>query len=305
MVVSPLRFWVATPADLIQDHQVTPFNVGQAIALKGFCLEECQPLLQGLKTDGRDADAILQAILDWTGGQPFLTQKLCALVWECHHRSDLPMVIVPGRETEGVAQLVREHLIDQWEFQDEPEHLRTIQDRLLRHPDHRSRLLGQYQRILIDGAIPADGSPEQTTLLLSGLVAKAAAGLCVNNPIYSAVFNLDWVRHHLQAVRPYSEAIAAWLASNQQDGSRLLRGQALSDAQTWSQDQRLGNDDYQFLAASVDADRQATQQALATERAAAIATQLQQSRRHTRLQRWLLGVVSAAFLVSSGLGLLA
>jgi WD40 repeat protein len=298
-------FGVATPADLIQDRQVTPFNIGQAIALKGFRLDECQSLLQGLKTDGLDANAILQAILHWTGGQPFLTQKLCALVWECHHHSDLPMVIVPGHEAEGVVQLVHEHLIDQWEFQDEPEHLRTIQDRLLRHPDHRSRLFGQYQRILMEGSIPADGSPEQTTLLLSGLVAKDGEGLRVNNPIYGAVFNGDWVRHHLQAVRPYSEAIAAWLASDQQDASRLLRGQALRDAQAWSQDQRLGDDDYQFLAASVEADRQATQQALETERAAAIATQLQQSRRHTRLQRWLLGVVSAAFLVSSGLGLLA
>jgi hypothetical protein len=94
-------FGVATPADLIQDRQVTPFNIGQAIALKGFRLDECQSLLQGLKTDGLDANAILQAILHWTGGQPFLTQKLCALIWECHHHSDLPMVIVPGTKPRG------------------------------------------------------------------------------------------------------------------------------------------------------------------------------------------------------------
>ncbi len=299
-------FGVATPADLIQDRQVTPFNIGQAIALQGFRWDECQPLLQGLEAGVLNTKAILQAILHWTRGQPFLTQKLCALVWEhCHYRQDLPVKIVPGLEADGVAQLVHDHLIDQWEFQDEPEHLRTIQDRLLRHPHHRSRLLGQYQQILIQGAIPADGSPEQATLMLSGLISKGADGLRVSNPIYGTVFNAHWVRHRLQAVRPYSEAIAAWLASDQQDASRLLRGQALSDAQAWSQDQRLGNDDYQFLAASVAADRQATQQALEAERASAITTQLEQSQRHTRLQRWLLGVVSAAFLVSSGLGILA
>lgn len=34
-------------------------------------------------------------------------------------------------------------------------------------------------------------------------------------------------------IRPYSQSFNAWVDSKQQDKSRLLRGQALVDAQTW------------------------------------------------------------------------
>ena len=299
-------FGVATPGDLIQDPQVTPFNLGQAITLQGFRLEDCQPLLTGLADTGLDAAATLAAILRWTEGQPFLTQKLCALIWQDgQHAGERAGVTMPGGEAAGVDQLVRDRLINQWEAQDEPEHLRTIRDRLLRHPGYRGRLLGQYQQILQRESIPADGSPEQTELLLSGLIAKGAAGLQVKNPIYRAVFDVDWVDQQFQALRPYAEAIAAWLASNRQDSSRLLQGQALRDAQDWGQDKRLSNDDYQFLAASVEGDLQATQRAIRAERAEAIAAQLAQSQRHTRLQRVLLGVISGAFCLSTSLGLVA
>jgi hypothetical protein len=41
------------PSDLIQDKNRTPFNIGRAIALHGFSLDEAQPLAQGFvgKTD--------------------------------------------------------------------------------------------------------------------------------------------------------------------------------------------------------------------------------------------------------------
>lgn len=41
-------FGVATPSDLINDYQRTPFNIGQAIQLNGFQVHEARPLLQGL-----------------------------------------------------------------------------------------------------------------------------------------------------------------------------------------------------------------------------------------------------------------
>jgi hypothetical protein len=66
----------ATPVDLIRDMQRTPFNVGRAIELSGFRLDEAGPLAEGLGLAG----GAMAAILDWTGGQPFLTQKVCELV---------------------------------------------------------------------------------------------------------------------------------------------------------------------------------------------------------------------------------
>jgi adenylate cyclase len=73
-------FGVATPSDLIQDRNRTPFNIGQAIELSGFQPQEVAPLTRGLKVEGGSSERIVQAILSWTGGQPFLTQKLCRLV---------------------------------------------------------------------------------------------------------------------------------------------------------------------------------------------------------------------------------
>ncbi|MEM1425984.1 MAG: AAA-like domain-containing protein, partial [Cyanobacteria bacterium P01_H01_bin.130] len=66
---------VASPAELVQDTTRTPFNIGRAIRLGGLgfeqAIEKLTPGLSGL------ADPVvgLREILDWTGGQPFLTQK--------------------------------------------------------------------------------------------------------------------------------------------------------------------------------------------------------------------------------------
>ena len=49
---------------------------------------------------------------------------------------------------------------------------------------------------------------------------------------------------------PFSEALEAWVASNQQDDSRLLRGQALSEALEWAKDQNLDKLSNSFLHAS-------------------------------------------------------
>jgi hypothetical protein len=71
---------VATPSGLIADKQRTPFNLGRAIDLTGFQPHEVEPLAQGLAGTAENPPGVMQAVLDWTGGQPFLTQKLCSLV---------------------------------------------------------------------------------------------------------------------------------------------------------------------------------------------------------------------------------
>ena len=81
---------VATPADLIQDKQRTPFNIGRDIELTGFTFEEAKtPLLPGLVGQVDNPQQVLAEILTWTGGQPFLTQKLCKLMVEHSQASPL------------------------------------------------------------------------------------------------------------------------------------------------------------------------------------------------------------------------
>ncbi|MDM9584828.1 AAA-like domain-containing protein [Nostoc sp. GT001] len=263
-------FGVATPSDLIQDKLKTPFNIGVAINLEGFTLAEAQPLVVGLEQVASNPQAVFKEIIAWTNGQPFLTQKLCQLVVRAkqqHHSQGMnlessngktspPLEIAPGKEGDWIECLVRSQIINNWESQDEPEHLRTIRNRLLYNSQRISRLLGIYQQLLQAMPVAADDSREQVELLLSGLVVKHQGYLQIRNRIYQQVFNREWVEAQLNQLCPYYETLSAWIASQQQDTSRLLRGQALIDAQKWAQNKSLSDIDYQFLAASQDAEQQ-------------------------------------------------
>ncbi|MEL6552080.1 MAG: AAA-like domain-containing protein [Cyanobacteria bacterium J06621_11] len=305
-------FGVATPADLIQNRSRTPFNIGTPIYLKGFNQQEAQPLAQGINLQAGDAQAVLTAILSWTNGQPFLTQKICQLaISSSQDAVSHPLAIPPGNEAYWVDELVRSRVLDRWESQDEPEHLRTIRNRILNNPDTAGRLLAIYQQIL-ERDVPADDSQDQIALILSGLTHKVKGRLRVKNRIYSEIFNTDWVKEQLDHLRPYAQQFDVWAASEQTDESRLLRGQALKDAQQWAQGKRLSDLDYQYLAASVESDRKAIQQGLEAQRVAAVEAQLVeeqarlvQEKKTLRIQRLLSVVIGGALLVTAGLGLTA
>ena len=244
-------------SDLIVDKNRTPLNIGRAINLAGFKFDEAKPaLIPGLIGKVDHPEAVLQQILDWTAGQPFITQKLCKLVYDYGESS-----------TPNIDQLVQKYVIDNWESQDNPQHLKTIRDRILNNQKSTRRLLGIYQQILQSEEIPADDSLEQIELQLSGLVFKHQNKLRVYNPIYQSVFDLNWVRTELNNLRPvfYREALNAWLGSNCQEESWLLRGKVLEEAKNWADGKSLKDEDYQFLSASQQFDRQQVQIVLATK----------------------------------------
>jgi PAS domain S-box-containing protein len=184
-------FGVATPSDLIADYKRTPFNIGQAIQLEGFKEHEAQPLLQGLIEKVSNPQVVLKEMLAWTNGQPFLTQKLCKLI-----RSSSPPM-PPKGEAEWIENLVQTQVIDNWESQDEPEHLRTIRDRILKSERRPARLLEIYKQILQQGEVPAVDSSEERELLLSGLVVKQQGSLKVHNRIYKLIFDRSWIEQHV------------------------------------------------------------------------------------------------------------
>lgn len=266
---------VATPADLIADKTQTPFNIGKAINLGGFTINEVQPLIDGWQGQVANPESAIAQILDWTGGQPFLTQKLCKLVLDdvlerinrnrqdaCSTRDRQDACSTTDRQ--DVERLVQLRIVENWESQDEPEHLKTIRDRILRNQQKAGQLLGLYQQIL-QQEIGTDGSPEQTDLRLSGLVVHHAGRLKVYNRIYAEVFNLEWVDKQLGKLRPYAENFNAWNATNFEDNSRLLRGNALQEALDWAKNQSLSPLDYRFLATAQNWERREVQQALAVK----------------------------------------
>ena len=237
-----------TPSGLIQDKSRTPFNIGRAIKLEGFKAHEVHPLASGLSVKTNNPHGVLQAILKWTSGQPFLTQKICGLALTIP--GDIPL----GEETQWIDILVKTQIIENWESHDAPEHLKTIRDRLLYDDGCAGRLLGLYQQILQEKEITVDSSHEQRKLRLSGLVIRQQDVLKIFNRIYASVFDLDWTSRKLSHLRPYAEALGSWLASDCKDESRLLRGKALQDARRWSTGKTLSNQDHEFLNASRDAE---------------------------------------------------
>jgi hypothetical protein len=229
---------VASPGDLIAGGKLTPFNIGVAIELTGFQLHEARVLADGLGTN--QPENVLQMVLEWTGGQPFLTQKLCSLISKSEGLVDV----------KAIEQLVRTKIVRHWEGQDEPIHLRNISTRILHEGGQKTgRMLGLYQRILRED-VPADDSREQLDLRLSGLVVKRKNKLSVYNNIYALVFDNDWVEKSLAKLRPYAESFNAWIVSKRKDDSRLLQGQALQDAQVWATGKSLSDADHDFLAIS-------------------------------------------------------
>lgn len=318
---------VAAPSNLIQDKQRTPFNIGRAIALNGISWPAAEPLASGLIDYTANPGKVLQSILAWTNGQPFLTQKLCKLI------SSASTAILPGHEETWIAEFVKTHVIDNWEAQDEPEHLRTIRNRLFSNENRTGRLLGLYQQLaqrrenskrqqtirdstliplVVTSAIPAENSLEQIDLQLSGLIAQQQGQLEIANPIYAEVFNLQWVEQGLQKLRPYALAFQAWVDSGGQDESRLLRGKALQEALDWSRNKSLSDLDYQFLSASQNATTRTIQRRLDSERQTTqavieanqiLTTAQRQARRIIQRSLIALGAISLVSLFAITLGI--
>lgn len=191
-------FGVATPSDLISDRTPTPFLLGRKIELQEFKICEVQHLIQYLPNISVNPKTILEAILQWTGGQPLLTQKLCKqVIISSLKTSKSGVSLTPGKESLFVDAVVRSQIINDWETQDNPEHLRTIRNRLLHNEPRARRLLELYQQILTQDGLISDATPEQIELLLSGLVTKNRGKLQVKNPIYKTIFNCDWIQKQL------------------------------------------------------------------------------------------------------------
>ncbi|MBD1829254.1 AAA-like domain-containing protein [Microcoleus vaginatus GB1-A2] len=265
---------VASPTDLCREKNATsntPFNIGKAIELTGFDETEAQPLAAGLAELTDSPQEVLREVLYWTGGQPFLTQKLCKLLLEnpqlmpnlpppappCQGVEEDAAAACQGGEKdkihpskEWVEKVVRLKIVENWETQDVPEHLSTIRDRLFKENQRIVRRLGLYQQILEQAEIVPDGSAEQMELRLSGLIVKHREKLTISNPIYEAVFNKELIEQKLETLSPYSEAIKVWLNSSCEDESQLLRGGDLQSALVWAAGKSLRNEDFQFLTAS-------------------------------------------------------
>ncbi len=176
-------FGAATPGDLIKNRWHTPFNIGHGIELTELSFTEAgKRLIQGLKDYVEEPYVVLQKVFDWSGGQPFLTQKLCQIIVD-YAESNRP----------DVDKLIEENILNDWEEKDNPPHLKYIRDYLVSDIE----LLRLYQKVLKQREVKFNNSQIQMSLRLSGVVLKKQSKLAVFNKIYQTIFNQDWVEEQL------------------------------------------------------------------------------------------------------------
>ncbi|NCS54481.1 MAG: hypothetical protein GPJ23_20235 [Microcystis aeruginosa G13-05] len=233
---------VAAVSNFILDNYRSPFNIGQDIRLSGFTIRDARKLAEGLQEKFIEPQRVLEEVIEWTGGQPFLTQKICHLI--STSRTGF------GRESAAtpinVGDFIQSQVISNWVSQDSPEHLKTIRNRLLNKRVTGRRMLKLYQEILRNGEIPDDGSPDQIELRLTGLVVQDRQKLKVYNKIYRNVFNETWVTTELNKIPPYIDKYEVWLNSGE-DATKLLSDQDLEEALKWSENQDINESEKRFL----------------------------------------------------------
>jgi hypothetical protein len=178
---------VATPIDLIRDMRTTPFNIGRRINLNDFTPREAAPLGTGLSRPQPVADRLLTRILFWTGGHPYLTQKLC------HEVAEDRAITTPG----GVDALA-DRLFVAPSHRHRDDNLLFVEERLLRAEVDRTALLDLYQSVLRGKRVEDDQhNPLVRLLWLSGITHSDRGRLSVRNRIYAQVFDGRWVRANI------------------------------------------------------------------------------------------------------------
>jgi hypothetical protein len=178
---------VATPSELIRDTRRTPFNIGRRIELNDFTKLEARPLAKGLRGRARERAAILRRILYWTGGHPYLTQRLC------QEAADDPVV---GNSAD-IDRLCEEIYFGRRSRECDP-NLLFVRERILRSEADVTALLGLYQRIWRGKRVTDEESnPLVNVLRLSGVVRLRAGCLEVRNRIYERVFDDRWVANNM------------------------------------------------------------------------------------------------------------
>ena len=157
---------VATPSDLIQDVRTTPFNVGHRIELTDFTEQEASVLLLGLGRDIKTGKKLLERVLYWSGGHPYLTQRLCQAV-----ASD------PAIDGPGAVDRLCEALFLSRSAREKDDNLLFVRDRILRSKADLVQLLELYRQVREHKRVKEDPAhPLHSILKLAG-IARIVEGL--------------------------------------------------------------------------------------------------------------------------------
>ncbi|WP_318780295.1 CHASE2 domain-containing protein [Atlanticothrix silvestris] len=189
---------VATPGDLIRDAKRTPFNIGTRVDLTDFTFEEALPLAEGLGLPDDEARQVLRWVLKWTGGHPYLTQRLCgALVTNLGDREKLAKSPRLNINEKDVDKVVSSTFFGGMSERDN--NLQFVRDMLTKRAPNLFGVLNIYREIISGKHIIIDEkqSVVKSHLKLSGIVRVENSRLRLRNLIYGTVFNDKWLKQHL------------------------------------------------------------------------------------------------------------
>ncbi len=172
---------------------MSPFNIGRRIRITDFSFADARHLATAMP----GGEATLRRILYWTGGQPYLTQRLCRALAES------PDGAGPGT----VDELCRRLFLSK-AGQESDDNLAFVRSRLLRSEADLASLLDLYQKVRSHSPLPVwegrgGGVPDEETnplcgvLKLAGVVGEENGRLRVRNRIYDRVFDREWVHEHM------------------------------------------------------------------------------------------------------------
>lgn len=179
-------------------------EIGARLELPDFRFDEARPLADGLGLPPGEAERALYRVLYWTGGHPYLTQKLCQAVARNAARIS---------SDEAVDRLVAARFFARNVVSSE-----TSMSRVLDGLDRAGKLarpaLRHYRRICRGRKPKYDPcNPEHELLRVCGLVnVTAERRLVVRNRIYATVFTHRWAREALPVEWGKIGRVAALLA---------------------------------------------------------------------------------------------
>lgn len=238
---------VATPHDLMKDQKRTPFNIGNDIVLNPFTFEEGVPLMEGLKHPAiEDPGKTLYEIIEWTNGQPFLTQILC---------SEVAQIAASG-QAYSIEEIARRVFI-KTPTEKVKVHFKNIAERIFGNKEYANlsqassaigmdsrqegtlEMLQVYQDLLLGNQVSSHHNPFAIIYLkLTGLIREEHGKLLISNEIYKEKFDLEWVKKAFN--RSHSQVgteMQKWLQSNQHQAF-LLRGEILEKRLEWAKNHR-------------------------------------------------------------------
>lgn len=202
-------------SDLNSSEFTNPFDPANQIELPDFSSKEAALLATGLGSK----KALMDRILYWTNGHPYLTQRVCfGVTQEFADTADTESFI----EDLELVDLLCEDLLLSNRANERDRHLNSVREQLLEKAAATEDLLKTYIRIRGCGAVEdPDSNPSVRLLGATGILRIEQNIPRIRNRIYERVFDRDWAMENMPILRSSSSCAIAVMPFLDEDADPL------------------------------------------------------------------------------------